>query len=149
VAPPQTSSFSATMTFNPCHAATTAADSPAAPEPTTRRSHSTSGEIVFIAGVTIASRSDPRWWTIFTNAPNVSNATRSPALGASRLRPPRGAAKIRRRPDKVSRVMERLDERKGDRYGAQRRSELGPPPAERAAHRHGGAVHDAWNREAV
>src|SRR4030095_11316745 len=42
VAPPQTASFSTTMTFNPCQAAVTAADSPPAPDPTTSTSHSTS-----------------------------------------------------------------------------------------------------------
>jgi hypothetical protein len=38
VAPPSTSSFSATMTFSPWKAAVTAADSPPAPDPTTRTS---------------------------------------------------------------------------------------------------------------
>ena len=40
VAPPSTGAFSATMTFSPWWAAVTAADSPAAPPPTTSRSHS-------------------------------------------------------------------------------------------------------------
>ena len=40
VVPPSTGSFSATITLRPCQAAVTAADSPPAPEPITRRSHS-------------------------------------------------------------------------------------------------------------
>jgi hypothetical protein len=43
VAPPKTASFSTTMTFRPCHAAVTAADKPAAPEPTISTSQSMSG----------------------------------------------------------------------------------------------------------
>ena len=44
VAPPQTASFSTTITFSLCHAAVTAAESPAAPDPTTSTSQSTSRE---------------------------------------------------------------------------------------------------------
>ena len=40
VVPPNTGSFSATITSRPCQAAVTAADRPPAPDPTTRRSHS-------------------------------------------------------------------------------------------------------------
>ncbi len=41
VVPPKRGAFSATITSRPCLAAVTAADSPPAPEPTTRTSHST------------------------------------------------------------------------------------------------------------
>ncbi|MCY1456655.1 hypothetical protein D9M71_738910 [compost metagenome] len=40
MAPPNTGSFSTSMTFCPCQAAVTAAASPAAPEPITSTSHS-------------------------------------------------------------------------------------------------------------
>ncbi|MCY1450843.1 hypothetical protein D9M71_676800 [compost metagenome] len=45
VAPPNTASFSTTMTFCPCQAAVTAVDKPAAPEPMTSTSHSTREDV--------------------------------------------------------------------------------------------------------
>src|SRR5258708_9655476 len=45
VVPPNTGSFSATITFKPCQAAVTAAERPPAPEPMTSRSQSICGVI--------------------------------------------------------------------------------------------------------
>src|SRR6266702_3133872 len=54
VAPPNTGSFSTTMTFRPCHAAVTAADNPPAPDPMTRTSHSSGLLLSVVTGITVS-----------------------------------------------------------------------------------------------